>query len=146
MFEAADRDPALIDQGALNFVVVGGGPTGVELAGALADLIAETMTVEYHDLAVSAAQIHLVDLGHALLGAVLGQRPRLRRQGARPQGRPAAPGRGVTEVGAGHVTLADGTDDPDPLRRLGRRHQGAAARGAPGSAAGAAGASTSSPT
>ena len=40
VFEDADRDPSLIDHGALNFVVVGGGPTGVELAGALADLIA----------------------------------------------------------------------------------------------------------
>src|SRR3954451_11173719 len=55
VFEDADRDPALLDQGALNFVVVGGGATGVEIAGALADLIAETMSVEYHDLAVSAA-------------------------------------------------------------------------------------------
>src|SRR5215217_7765616 len=63
VFEAADRDHDRIDQGALTFVVVGGGPTGVELAGALADLIAETMSVEYHDLAVTAAQIHLVDLG-----------------------------------------------------------------------------------
>src|SRR3954465_13760206 len=39
VFEDADRDPSLIDGGALNFVVVGGGPTGVETAGALADLI-----------------------------------------------------------------------------------------------------------
>src|SRR4051794_11273642 len=68
VFEDADRDPALLDQGALNFVVVGGGPTGVEMAGALADMIADTMTVEYRDLAVSAARVHIVDLGHALLG------------------------------------------------------------------------------
>ena len=46
VFEAADRDPSRVDEGALTFVVVGGGPTGVELAGALADLIAETMSVE----------------------------------------------------------------------------------------------------
>src|SRR5919198_4884043 len=46
VFEDADRDPSLIDHGALNFVLVGAGPTGVELAGSLADLIAETMTVE----------------------------------------------------------------------------------------------------
>jgi NADH:ubiquinone reductase (H+-translocating) len=109
VFEDADRDAGLIAQGALNFVIVGGGPTGVELAGALADLIAETMSVEYHDLAVSAAQIHLVDLGHTLLGAfsehahdyaakVLG------RKGVRMH-----LGVAVTEIGAGHVTLADGT-------------------------------------
>ena len=37
-WEAADQDPALIDDGALNVVVVGGGATGVESAGALAEL------------------------------------------------------------------------------------------------------------
>ena len=31
-WEAADREPALVDDGALNVVVVGGGPTGVETA------------------------------------------------------------------------------------------------------------------
>src|SRR5690349_18294454 len=52
VFEDADRDPSRIDDGALNFVVIGGGPTGVETAGALADLLADTMSVEYSDLAV----------------------------------------------------------------------------------------------
>ena len=37
-WEAADKDPALADDGALNVVVVGGGPTGVESAGALVEL------------------------------------------------------------------------------------------------------------
>ena len=32
------QDPALIDDGALNVVVVGGGPTGIESVGALAEL------------------------------------------------------------------------------------------------------------
>ena len=68
VFEAADRDPTLIERGALNFVIVGGGATGVEMAGALADMIARTMTAEYHHLEVSSARIHLVDLGHHLLG------------------------------------------------------------------------------
>src|SRR5437870_4159194 len=62
-----DRHHSLLDQGALTFVIVGGGATGVELAGALADLVHETMAAEYHDLAVTAAQIHLIDRGPALL-------------------------------------------------------------------------------
>ena len=68
VFEAADRNPSLVERGALNFVVVGGGATGVETAGALADMIHWTMTVEYRDLAVKAARVHLVDIGHQLLG------------------------------------------------------------------------------
>ena len=34
VFEEADTDPSRIEQGALNFVIVGAGPTGVETAGA----------------------------------------------------------------------------------------------------------------
>jgi NADH dehydrogenase len=109
VFEAADRDPSLVDQGALTFVVVGGGPTGVELAGALADLIAETMTVEYHHLAVTAAQIHLIDLGHTLLGPFS---DRAHDYAAKILGRKGVRlhlGVAVTDVGPGHVTLADGS-------------------------------------
>ncbi len=109
VFEAADRDPELVEQGALNFVVVGGGATGVEVAGALADMIHDTLPSEFRDLAVTAAQVHVVDLGHALLAPfsdkahdyvakVLG------RKGVRLH-----MGVAVTEVGSGHVTLADGT-------------------------------------
>jgi NADH dehydrogenase len=109
VFEDADRDPALVDDGALNFVIVGGGPTGVELAGALADLIHETLSVEYHHLAVSAAQVHLVDLGHTLLGPFSDEAHDyvakvLGRKGVRLH-----LGVAVTEVAPGHVTLADGT-------------------------------------
>src|SRR5262252_3851482 len=39
VFEDADRDPGVVAKGALNFVVIGGGPTGTELAGSLADMI-----------------------------------------------------------------------------------------------------------
>ena len=38
-FEAVDKNPALMDDGALTFCVVGGGPTGVELTGALVELL-----------------------------------------------------------------------------------------------------------
>src|SRR3954447_15989371 len=109
VFEEADRDPALIDQGALNFVVIGGGPTGVEFAGALADLIHQTMAAEYHELAVSAAQIHIVDLGHTLLGAFS---DRAHDYVAKVLGRKGVRlhlGTAVTEIGPGHVTLGDGT-------------------------------------
>jgi NADH:ubiquinone reductase (H+-translocating) len=109
VFEDADRDPSLLDRGALNFVVIGGGPTGVETAGALADMIKQTMTVEYHDLMVTRAEIHVVDLGHALLTAfsegahayaakILGRKGVQLHLGVK-----------VTEVASGKVTLADGT-------------------------------------
>ena len=103
MFEDADRDPSLLDRGALNFVVVGGGPTGVEMAGALADLIHDTMTAEYHDLAVSAARIHLVDLGHVLLAAFSEKAHDYVAKVLQRKGVELHLGVAVTEVGAGHV-------------------------------------------
>src|SRR5712692_4807625 len=66
-FEAADRDPALIDDGALNFVIVGAGPTGVETAGALSDLFYNLLPRDYHQLATEKARIIMVEMGKEVL-------------------------------------------------------------------------------
>ena len=68
VFEDADRDPSLVDRGALNFVIVGAGATGTEVAGAIAELIRDVMLSEYHDLAVDHARVIMVDHGNAVLG------------------------------------------------------------------------------
>src|SRR5499425_1010672 len=67
-FEAADRDPAIIDDGALNFVV-GGGPTGVETAGALSDLFYNLLPRDYHQLATEKARIIMIEMGKKVLAA-----------------------------------------------------------------------------
>jgi NADH:ubiquinone reductase (H+-translocating) len=66
-FEAADRNRALIEDGALNFVIVGAGPTGVETAGALADLFYNLLPRDYHDLATEKARVILVEMGKEVL-------------------------------------------------------------------------------
>ncbi len=60
-WEAADKDHALLDDGALNIVVVGGGPTGVESAGALAELYRNVFSEDYPDLPQEQARIILVE-------------------------------------------------------------------------------------
>ncbi|MCB0398708.1 MAG: NAD(P)/FAD-dependent oxidoreductase [Winogradskyella sp.] len=45
----------------LNFVIVGGGPTGVELAGAIAELKNNILPRDYHDLNPSDMHIHLLE-------------------------------------------------------------------------------------
>jgi NADH:ubiquinone reductase (H+-translocating) len=67
-FEAADTDPSLVDDGALTFVVVGGGPTGVEMAGALTELVAVVFRRDYPQLDVGRARVVLVEGRDALLG------------------------------------------------------------------------------
>jgi NADH dehydrogenase len=66
-WEAADKDPSLADDGALNVVVVGGGPTGVESAGALAELYTGDFAADYSGLSLDKARITLVEAGPALL-------------------------------------------------------------------------------
>ncbi len=109
VFEAADRDPSRLDRGALNFVVVGGGPTGVETAGALADMINRTMTVQYHNLVVNRAQVHLVDLGTALLGPFSPRAHDYASKVLQQKGVKLHLGVKVTGIEPGQVTLADGT-------------------------------------
>jgi NADH:quinone reductase (non-electrogenic) len=59
-WEAADRNPSLAEDGALNMVVVGGGPTGVETAGAMAELY-QVFRKDYPDADHDQARIVLVE-------------------------------------------------------------------------------------
>lgn len=54
----------------MNFVIVGGGPTGVELAGALAEIKKGILPKDYPDLDTRRAQINLVQGGGRLLPAM----------------------------------------------------------------------------
>jgi NADH dehydrogenase len=66
-FEAADSDRTELDRGGLSFVVVGGGPTGVETAGALAELFSMVFRKDYPGLDVSLARVVLVEMQDHLL-------------------------------------------------------------------------------
>lgn len=68
-FEAAENtSDAALREKLLTFVIVGGGPTGVELAGALAELAHQGMTNEFRNIDPSKAKIYLVEAGPKLLG------------------------------------------------------------------------------
>jgi len=66
-FELTDADPSLADRGSLNVVIVGGGSTGVELAGALAELFSRVLAKDHPHLDLSRARIVLVEAGGRVL-------------------------------------------------------------------------------
>ena len=54
----------------MNFVIVGAGPTGIELAGALAELKAHVLPNDYPDLDIRRMQIHIVEANDRVLAAM----------------------------------------------------------------------------
>lgn len=67
LFESANADPDLIDDGALTLVVVGGGPTGVEIAGALSELVRVVLRRDFRRLSIDRTRIVLLDVAPHLL-------------------------------------------------------------------------------
>ncbi|MGV7107782.1 NAD(P)/FAD-dependent oxidoreductase [Flavobacterium sp. U410] len=57
-------------QGLMNFVLVGGGPTGVELAGALAEMKKAILPKDYPDLDIRKMQINLIQSGDRILNTM----------------------------------------------------------------------------
>jgi NADH dehydrogenase len=67
-FERAERATDAAQQRALlTFALVGGGPTGVELAGTLAEIARQTLRDEFRSIDTSRARIVLIEGGHSIL-------------------------------------------------------------------------------
>lgn len=67
-FEKAERESRLSEiEKYLNFVVVGGGPTGVELAGAIAEIAHKTLAKDYKRVNLQKTKIYLVEASSHIL-------------------------------------------------------------------------------
>ncbi|HET6954407.1 MAG TPA: NAD(P)/FAD-dependent oxidoreductase [Acidimicrobiales bacterium] len=107
-FEAADADPGVIDEGELNFVVVGGGPTGVETAGALAELFSVVFRRDYPSLPVGRARVVLVEARDAVLAPFSPASQRAALDTLRARQVEVRLGESVAEVTPDHVRFASG--------------------------------------
>jgi NADH:ubiquinone reductase (H+-translocating) len=107
-WEAADRDPSVIEDGGLNVVVVGGGPTGVETAGAVAELFKGNFDRDYPGVAPDDAKVILVEAGPELFPMF---KPKLREYAVKAltdRGVEVKTGTAVASVEPTRVTLNSG--------------------------------------
>jgi NADH:ubiquinone reductase (H+-translocating) len=108
-FERAElAGPAEAAPGSTTFVVVGGGPTGVELAGAIAEIARDALKSEFHHIDPAASRIVLVEAGPRILptfpdGLAADAARRLARYGVE-----VTTGAKVMDIDAAGVTLEGG--------------------------------------
>ncbi len=108
-FEHADADPDIVDEGALTMVVVGGGSTGVEMAGALSELIAANLKRDFPDLDTHRSSVVLVEMTDHLLEGFSARSQRTALDVLRAKGVEVRFGTTVDEVGDGWVRFEDGS-------------------------------------
>jgi NADH dehydrogenase len=108
-WEAADRDPALVADGAINVVVVGGGPTGIESAGALAELYRSNFAQDYPGIPQDQARIILVEAGPALMSMFKSDIRSYTKKALEKRGVEVLLGEVVASIEPTRVTLKSGT-------------------------------------
>jgi NADH:ubiquinone reductase (H+-translocating) len=105
-YERAERENDPVKRRALlTFVVIGGGPTGVELAGALAEISRQSLGRDFRHFDPSSARVILVEAGTAILTTF----PEMLREAARRDlerlGVDVRLGKPVTHVTNGRVEM-----------------------------------------
>ena len=115
LFEAAHTDPALADSGALTVVVAGGGPTGVEVSGALVELFG-VLDRDFRGLDVRRARVVLVEMADHLLPGFAESSQAEALRTLRLRGVDVRLSTAIAEARPDEVVLADGS--PVPTRTL----------------------------
>ena len=107
-FERAEeeRDPAK-RKALLTFAIVGGGPTGVELAGALAEIARHTLRREYRSIEPRSTRIVLVEMAPSVLTAFPARLQAAARRSLVRLGVEVRTGVAVADIGDGWIKLGD---------------------------------------
>jgi NADH:ubiquinone reductase (H+-translocating) len=101
----AEEDPAR-HRDLLTFVLVGAGPTGVEMAGAIAVLVRSTLQSEFRRIDPTSARIVLVDMAPRVLGSFSEALSQAAKQRLENLGVEVRLGHSVDEINANGVVVA----------------------------------------
>jgi NADH:ubiquinone reductase (H+-translocating) len=105
-FERAEREPDPDRRRALlTFVLIGGGPTGVELAGALAEISHQSLARDFRHFDPGSARIILIEAGPTLLSAFPPHLREAARRDLEALGVEVTTGAAVTDVQDGAVVI-----------------------------------------
>jgi NADH dehydrogenase len=107
-FELAERQ--MMEKGthpALNFVIIGGGPTGVELAGAISDIAKLYMSKNFRHIDPSMAQVLILEGSPNILGAYPEDLQKKAREQLTELGVQLRTGAHVSDVQPGYVMVGD---------------------------------------
>jgi NADH dehydrogenase len=105
-FERAEAAQSLEERDAwLRFVIVGGGPTGVELAGTLAEIARHTLRHEFRRIDPTTARVLLVEAGSRVLPAFPSSLSAAALRQLEKLGVDVSLGRPITNVDASGVTI-----------------------------------------
>ncbi|MDA1168790.1 MAG: NAD(P)/FAD-dependent oxidoreductase [bacterium] len=96
----------------LNFVIVGGGPTGTELAGQLSDLLQNEMVKFYGDIPINHAKVVLIHAGRRLIEQLSTQASASALKRLQKMGVEVILGETVTEVTKDSVKCSSGSSIP----------------------------------
>ena len=99
----------------LSFVVVGGGPTGVELAGTLAEIARHTLAQEFRRIDPAQAKVRLIEAGPVLLAAFPARLQERTRKQLQRLGVQVMTGQPVQDISAQGVMLGG---QPLPARTV----------------------------
>ncbi|GAM09907.1 putative NADH dehydrogenase [Geobacter sp. OR-1] len=112
-FERAVVEPDPAKRRALmTFVIVGGGPTGVEFSGALIELVRYVLAKDYPELSVQAARVVLIEAFDRLMAAMPEQLQSYTLNKLRSMGVEVLLNARVTDAGPERVVLHDGAVIP----------------------------------
>ncbi len=108
-FEAAELEQDHERRAAwLRFVIVGGGPTGVEMAGQIAELARDALPREFRSVDTRDGEILLLEMGDAILSSFDPRLSARAERSLRSLGVTPMLGRRVVDIDADSVTIEDG--------------------------------------
>jgi NADH:ubiquinone reductase (H+-translocating) len=114
--ERAERESDPVRRAALlTFVIVGGGPTGVELAGAIVELVYQNLVGEFRHIDTRRARVVLIEAGARVLPAFAPDLSAYALRALQRLGVEVQLGSPVTDCNSTGVTIGDHTVEADVI-------------------------------